>query len=61
MFIGGSGFVLAAYITLGFLAARYAVHQFAAKPYWLAIGCMIGMLLGIVNIVVLILRISRRK
>lgn len=53
--------MLAAYITTGFLIARYAVHQLAAEPYWLAIGCLAGMMLGIGNIVLIILRISRRK
>lgn len=54
LYIGGAGFMLAAYITVGFFIGKYAVHQFAAPNYWLAIGCLVGLILGIANIILFI-------
>ncbi|WHX48775.1 AtpZ/AtpI family protein [Paenibacillus woosongensis] len=52
--IGGAGFLLAMYIVIGFLGARWLVERFGGPNYWVAIGAIIGLLSGIVNIFVLI-------
>ncbi|GGF87269.1 hypothetical protein GCM10010912_35660 [Paenibacillus albidus] len=52
--IGGAGTLLAAYIIMGFFAARWLQAKLEAPDYWLAIGTITGMVLGIINIVLLI-------
>ncbi|WP_342437454.1 AtpZ/AtpI family protein [Paenibacillus sp. FSL L8-0436] len=52
--IGSAGTLLAAYIIIGFFAARWLQNQMDGPTSWLAIGTITGMLLGIVNVVLLI-------
>ncbi|MEK4061201.1 MULTISPECIES: AtpZ/AtpI family protein [Paenibacillus] len=52
--IGSAGTLLAAYIIIGFFAARWLQNQMDGPKSWLAIGTITGMLLGIVNVVLLI-------
>lgn len=52
--IGSAGTMLAAYIVIGFFAARWLRNLMEGPQYWLAIGTITGMILGIVNVVLLI-------
>ncbi|KGE20370.1 AtpZ/AtpI family protein [Paenibacillus wynnii] len=52
--IGSAGTLLAAYIIIGFFVARWLKDYLEGPSYWLAIGTITGMVLGIVNVVMLI-------
>lgn len=52
--IGGAGFLLAMYVVIGFLGARWLMERFDGPNYWMAVGAISGLVLGIVNIFVLI-------
>ncbi|ASA24536.1 ATPase F0F1 [Paenibacillus donghaensis] len=52
--IGGAGTLLAAYIIMGFFAARWMMNRLDGPTYWLAIGTISGLVLGIVNVAFLI-------
>ncbi|AIQ76888.1 MULTISPECIES: AtpZ/AtpI family protein [Paenibacillus] len=52
--IGSAGTLLAAYILIGFFAARWLKDLMEGPKYWLAIGTITGMILGIVNVALLI-------
>ena len=54
LYIGSAGFLLASYITIGFFLSRFLVIKLGAPEYWLAIGCLVGLIVGITNIVLLI-------
>ncbi|WP_339318541.1 AtpZ/AtpI family protein [Paenibacillus sp. FSL R10-2734] len=54
LIIGSAGTILAAYIIIGFFAARWLKDLMEGPRYWLAIGTITGMILGIVNVVLLI-------
>lgn len=52
--IGSAGTLLAAYIIIGFFAARWLIDMMDGPKYWLAIGTITGMILGVVNVALLI-------
>ncbi|MNW69303.1 putative F0F1-ATPase subunit [compost metagenome] len=52
--LGSAGTLLAAYIIIGFFAARWLRHLLDGPKFWLAAGTITGMVLGIVNVVLLI-------
>ncbi|WP_410512647.1 AtpZ/AtpI family protein [Paenibacillus sp. BR2-3] len=52
--IGSAGTLLAAYIIIGFFVARWLRDLLEGPSYWLAIGTITGMILGIVNVILLI-------
>ncbi|MNC45648.1 putative F0F1-ATPase subunit [compost metagenome] len=52
--IGSAGTLLAAYIIIGYFVARWLQRQIDGPQYWLAIGTISGMILGIINVVMLI-------
>lgn len=52
--IAGAGTMLAAYIVIGFFAARWLQNLLEGPRSWLAIGTITGMLLGTINVVLLI-------
>ncbi|MFC3747519.1 MULTISPECIES: AtpZ/AtpI family protein [Bacillales] len=52
--IGSAGTLLAAYIIIGFFLAKWLRDLMDGHNYWLAIGTITGMILGIVNVVLLI-------
>lgn len=52
--IAGAGTLLAVYIVIGFFAARWLKDLFDGPMYWLAIGPITGMVLGIINVALLI-------
>ncbi|MCM3786054.1 ATPase F0F1 [Neobacillus mesonae] len=52
--IGGSGILLAAYITIGFFAGRWLMNLMNGQAYFIAIGCMVGLVLGVLNIAIFI-------
>ena len=54
LYISGAGSLLAAYILLGFFGGKWLMHQLDAPRYWLAIGTVSGLFLGILNIALLI-------
>lgn len=53
-YISGAGFLLVISVFVGFFGARWLVEHFDGPRYWIAIGTIGGLLLGIVNIIVLI-------
>jgi ATP synthase protein I len=52
--IGSAGTLLAAYIIIGFFVARWLKDSLEGPGYWMAIGTITGLILGIVNVVLLI-------
>jgi len=52
--IGSAGTLLAAYIIIGFFAAKWLKDSLEGPGYWMAIGTITGLILGIVNVVLLI-------
>ncbi|WNS42622.1 AtpZ/AtpI family protein [Paenibacillus sp. MMS20-IR301] len=52
--LGSAGSLLAAYIIIGFFVARWLQNQLDGPKFWLAIGTISGMILGIVNVALLI-------
>ncbi|NMO94551.1 AtpZ/AtpI family protein [Paenibacillus lemnae] len=54
LYIGGAGGMLAAYIVIGFFAGRWLMGVLDGPKYWLAIGTLTGLFLGILNISLLI-------
>ncbi|MBA9085728.1 hypothetical protein FHR92_002195 [Fontibacillus solani] len=52
--ISGAGFLLVISVFVGFFGARWLVEQLDGPRYWIAIGTIGGLLLGIVNLIVLI-------
>ncbi|MEK5059560.1 MULTISPECIES: ATPase F0F1 [unclassified Paenibacillus] len=52
--IGGSGILLATYITIGFFAGRWLMNLIDGEAYIIAIGCMAGLVLGVLNIAMFI-------
>jgi uncharacterized protein YqgC (DUF456 family) len=53
-YISGAGILLAFYIVVGFLGSRWLAERFDGPNYWIAIGSIIGLILGIANISILI-------
>ncbi|GGF95875.1 AtpZ/AtpI family protein [Paenibacillus aceti] len=49
-YISGAGTMLAVYIVIGYLGARWLAERFDGPNYWVAIGSIVGLLLGITNI-----------
>ncbi|MBX4152197.1 AtpZ/AtpI family protein [Paenibacillus sp. FSL W7-1279] len=54
LYISGAGGLLAAYILIGFFAGRWLAEWLDGPRYWLAIGTVIGLCIGILNIALLI-------
>jgi len=52
--IGSAGTMLAAYIIIGYFVAKWLQNQWNGPGYWLAIGTITGMILGIINVILLI-------
>ncbi|MBW4081712.1 ATPase F0F1 [Paenibacillus sp. S150] len=52
--IGSAGTMLSAYIVIGFFTARWLQDLMDGPEYWLAIGTITGMFLGIIHVVLLI-------
>ncbi|WP_195573706.1 ATPase F0F1 [Paenibacillus sp. 1001270B_150601_E10] len=52
--IGGAGFTLIGYIVVGFLLGKWLMHIYEGPRLWIGLGAIIGLLLGIVNIVWLV-------
>lgn len=52
--LGSAGSLLAAYIVIGFFVARWLRRLMDGPPWWLAIGTIAGMILGVVNVVMLV-------
>lgn len=52
--LGSAGTLLAAYIIIGFFTARWLQRLMDGPKFWLAIGAIAGMVLGIVNVALLI-------
>ncbi|WP_151733718.1 ATPase F0F1 [Paenibacillus tengchongensis] len=52
--LGSAGTLLAAYILIGFFAARWFQHSMDGPKGWLAVGTIAGLVLGSVNVVFLI-------
>lgn len=52
--IGGTGFTLIGYIVVGFLLGKWLMHLYEGPRLWIGLGAIIGLLLGIVNIVWLV-------
>ena len=54
--VAGAGTLLAVYILLGFFAAKWLQNVAGGPGYYLAIGSITGLIAGIVNVVVLIMK-----
>ena len=52
--LGSAGSLLAAYIVIGFFVARWLQNLMDGPKFWLAIGTITGMVLGVVNVALLI-------
>lgn len=52
--IGSAGTLLTAYIIIGYFVARWIQDWLNGPGYWLALGTITGMVLGIVNVILLI-------
>ncbi|GIP51553.1 hypothetical protein J42TS3_05880 [Paenibacillus vini] len=53
-YISGAGILLVIYILSGFLVSKWLVSYFEASKVWIALGLILGLLLGITNIIFLI-------
>ncbi|ANY74024.1 ATPase F0F1 [Paenibacillus ihbetae] len=56
LYISGAGGLLAVYIVIGFLTGRWLAEWLDGPRYWLAIGTVLGLFIGILNIALLIKR-----
>ena len=54
--ISGAGGLLATYILIGFFVGKWLTILFEGPQYWIAIGIISGLILGILNIILLIKR-----
>ena len=54
LYISGAGGLLAAYILIGFFVGRWLSGLLDGPRSWLAIGTLIGLFVGILNIALLI-------
>lgn len=54
LYISGAGGILATYILLGFFLSRWLVKLWEGPSYWIAIGTISGLALGIFQIAILI-------
>lgn len=52
--ISGAGVLLALYILLGFYAGKWIANASDGSKLWLGIGSIVGLCLGIVNIIYLV-------
>ncbi|WP_342476276.1 ATPase F0F1 [Paenibacillus sp. FSL H7-0350] len=52
--LGGAGSLLAAYIVIGFFVAKWLRNLMDGPAFWLAIGTIAGLILGVVNVALLI-------
>lgn len=52
--IGGSGILLAAYITIGYFVGKWLMNAVEGPSFWIAAGCMTGLILGVLNIALFI-------
>ncbi|AIQ55195.1 MULTISPECIES: ATPase F0F1 [Paenibacillus] len=52
--IASAGTLLAAYIIIGIFAARWLQRMIDGPEFWVAIGAISGMALGIINVALLI-------
>lgn len=52
--IASAGTLLAIYIVIGFFVARWLKDMMDAPRYWLAIGPITGMVLGVIHVALLI-------
>lgn len=52
--IGGSGILLAAYITIGYFIGKWLMNVVNGPSFWIAIGCLSGLILGVLNIALFI-------
>lgn len=55
-YVTGIGGMLTAYIVAGYFVAKWLAKLMDGPNYWLAIGTIAGLVLGIVNIVFVIKR-----
>ncbi|MFD1903571.1 ATP synthase subunit I [Paenibacillus rhizoplanae] len=55
--LGGAGSLLAAYIVIGFFVAKWLRNLMDGPAFWLAIGTITGLILGVVNVALLIKKI----
>ncbi|RCX19127.1 hypothetical protein DFP94_105143 [Fontibacillus phaseoli] len=53
-YISGAGILLVIYILSGYLLSRWLVYHYGGSEVWIALGTILGLVLGIVNIIVLI-------
>lgn len=53
-YISGAGTLLVVYIMAGFWITRWLVSHYGGSMQWVALGTILGLVLGIVNIIVLI-------
>ncbi|WP_410770617.1 AtpZ/AtpI family protein [Fontibacillus sp. BL9] len=53
-YISGAGILLVIYILSGYFLSRWLVHHYGGSAVWIALGTILGLVLGIVNIIVLI-------
>lgn len=52
--ISGAGVLLAMYILLGFYAGKWISNASDGSKLWLGVGSIVGLCLGIVNIIYLV-------
>ncbi|WP_339251884.1 ATPase F0F1 [Paenibacillus sp. FSL P2-0136] len=52
--LGGAGSLLTAYIVIGFFVAKWLRNLMDGPAFWLAIGTITGLILGVVNVALLI-------
>ncbi|MFD2117049.1 ATPase F0F1 [Paenibacillus yanchengensis] len=56
LYISGAGVIVTAYIVVGFWIAKWLVGYYAAPRFWIAVGCVAGLILAIINLVLLIIK-----
>ncbi len=60
-YIGGAGVMLAVYIVAGYWGSKWLAEWLDGPRYWIAIGTIIGLLLGIANLFILIYKVVGEK
>lgn len=53
-YVSGAGILLVIYILSGFLVSKWLVSYLKVSELWIALGTILGLILGIANIIVLI-------
>ena len=54
LYISGAGGLLTTHILIGFFISRWLMGLWEGPKYWIAIGSISGLVLGISNIIILI-------